>query len=111
MRSSNTLHDQTRMTYTLNLFHRQKLKISVFNLIALQTKQILVLFRLFQIFKNNLFYISMLLSNEFDPTTYRNKTKFEVQNLKTPKKQQRPNPTQTQENPRTKLMKEHTLKG
>lgn len=28
----------------------------------------------------------MLLSNEFDPTTYRNKTKFEVQNLKTPKK-------------------------
>lgn len=53
----------------------------------------------------------MLLSNEFDPTTYRNKTKFEVQNLKTPKKQQRPNPTQTQENPKTKIKKEHTLKG
>lgn len=45
----------------------------------------------------------MLLSNEFDPTTYRNKTKFEVQNLKTPKKkQQRPTQHKPKKTPKPK---------
>lgn len=44
----------------------------------------------------------MLLSNEFDPTTYRNKTKFEVQNLKTPKKQQRPTQHKSKKTPKPK---------
>lgn len=47
----------------------------------------------------------MLLSNELNPTTYRNKTKFEVQNLKTPKKATTPPPNTNPRKPQNQNKK------